>query len=209
MSGNTMADIFFIFCKEKNMGKDFAFKEVFRSKIKPASVEEMLSKIPVFEKLEPKELRQVASIVHRRQYIKGESVFYQGDPGLGMYVIEKGKVGVAVVGDDGTQKEITELTNGDFFGEIALLDESPRSASVVVKEDSELIGFFRPDLFEIIEKTPKTGLKVVVKLAEMIGERLRNMNNEFSKLRAELEQLKQQKEASNEKVNSKKKAPKS
>jgi CRP-like cAMP-binding protein len=190
------------------MGKDFAFKEVFRSKIKPASIEEMLSKIPVFEKLEPKELRQVASIVHHRQYVKGEFVFYQGDPGLGMYVVEKGKVGIVVVGDDGTQKEVTEMNNGDFFGEIALLDESPRSASVIVKEDTELIGFFRPDLFEIIEKTPKTGLKIVVKLAEMIGERLRNMNTEFSKLRGELELLKQQKEASNEKVNSKKKAAK-
>lgn len=189
------------------MGKDFAFKEVFRAKIKPASVEEMLSKIPVFEKLEPKELRQVASIVHRRQYVKDEFVFYQSDPGLGMYVVEKGSVGVVVSGDDGVQKEITELHNGDFFGEIALLDESPRSASVVVKEDSELIGFFRPDLFEIIEKTPKTGLKIVVKLAEMIGERLRNMNHEFSKLRAELE-LQQHKEAGNEKVNSKKKTAK-
>ncbi len=190
------------------MGKDFAFRDVFKSKIKPASVEEMLSKIPVFEKLLVKELRQVASIVHRRQYVKGEFVFYQGDPGLGMYVIEKGKVGIVVVGDDGTQKEIAEMLNGDFFGEIALLDESARSASVIVKEDSELIGFFRPDLFEIIEKTPKTGLKIVVKLAEMIGERLRNMNSEFSRLRAELETVKQSqlsKEAGNEKANSKKK----
>lgn len=207
MSGSSMPDIVY-HSKDKCMGKDFAFKEVFRSKIKPASIEEMLSKIPVFEKLEPKELRQVASIVHHRQYVKGEFVFYQGDPGLGMYVVEKGKVGIVVVGDDGTQKEVTEMNNGDFFGEIALLDESPRSASVIVKEDTELIGFFRPDLFEIIEKTPKTGLKIVVKLAEMIGERLRNMNTEFSKLRGELEQLKQQKEASNEKVNSKKKAAK-
>lgn len=187
------------------MGKDFAFKDVFRSKIKPASIEEMLSKIPVFEKLEAKELRQIASIVHRRQYVKDEFVFYQGDPGLGMYVVEKGKVGIVVVGDDGAQKEITELTNGDFFGEIALLDESARSASVIVKEDSQLIGFFRPDLFEIIEKTPKTGLKVVVKLAEMMGERLRNMNHEFSKIRAELEQVKYKKETNNEKINSKKK----
>ena len=187
------------------MGKDFAFRDVFKSKIKPASIEEMLSKIPVFEKLLVKELRQVASIVHRRQYVKGEFVFYQGDPGLGMYVIEKGKVGIVVVGDDGAQKEIAEMSDGDFFGEIALLDESARSASVIVKEDSELIGFFRPDLFEIIEKTPKTGLKIVVKLAEMIGERLRNMNSEFSRLRAELETVKQSKEAGNEKANSKKK----
>lgn len=186
------------------MGKDFAWKSVFRAKIKRASIEEMLSKIPVFEKLEVRELRHVAAIVHRRQYTAGEYVFYQGDPGLGMYVVEKGKVGVIVSGQDGSSKEVTELDNGDFFGEIALLDESPRSASVVVKEDSQLIGFFRPDLFEIIEKTPQTGLKIVMKLAEMIGERLRNMNAEFSKLRNEIETLKskQPKEASNEKASS-------
>jgi CRP-like cAMP-binding protein len=190
------------------MGKDFVLKEVFRSKIKPASVEEMLSKIPVFEKLEVKELRQIAGIVHRRNYTKGEYVFYQGDPGLGMYVVEKGLVGIVVEGSDGLKKEIIEMRDGDFFGEIALLDESPRSASVAVKVDSQLIGFFRPDLFEVMEKTPKTGLKIITKLAEMIGERLRNMNSEFSKLRSEVESLKsqlQKKEADNEKENGKKK----
>ncbi len=189
------------------MGKDFVLKEVFRPKIKPASVEGMLSKIPVFDKLEVKELRQIAGIVHRRQYVKGEYVFYQGDPGLGMYVVEKGSVGIVVEGNDGLKKEIIAMKDGDFFGEIALLDESPRSASVIVKEDSQLIGFFRPDLFEVIEKTPKTGLKIIMKLAEMIGERLRNMNSEFSKLRTEVESLKSQlqKEAGNEKANSKKK----
>lgn len=188
------------------MGKEFALKEVFKTKIKPASIEEMLSKIPVFEKLEAKELRQIAGIVHRRQYAKGEYVFYQGDPGLGMYVVEKGKVGI-VVGDNGTQQELTEMDDGDFFGEIALLDESPRSASVIVKEDSQLIGFFRPDLFDVIQKTPKTGLKIVMKLAEMIGERLRHMNSEFSKLQSEIASLKSQlqKEEGNEKVASKKK----
>ncbi|MDD8018126.1 MAG: cyclic nucleotide-binding domain-containing protein [Bacteroidota bacterium] len=193
------------------MSKDFAWKEVFRSRIKPASLEEMLSKIPVFEKLTPKELRHVADILHRRQYVKDEYVFYQGDPGLGMYVVEKGRVGIVVEGKDTTQKEVTEMSDGDFFGEIALLDESPRSASVIVKEDSQLIGFFRPDLFEVIEKTPQTGLKIVMKLAEMIGERLRNMNAEFSKLQKEIETLKlhqQHKEATHEKDSPSKKKSK-
>ncbi|MBI2429661.1 MAG: cyclic nucleotide-binding domain-containing protein, partial [Ignavibacteriales bacterium] len=128
------------------------------------------------------------------------------DPGLGMYVVERGRVGI-VFGDNGTQQEVTEMDDGDFFGEIALLDESARSASVIVKEDSQLIGFFRPDLFAVIEKTPKTGLKIVMKLAEMIGERLRHMNSEFSKLQSEIASLKSQlqKEEGNEKITSKKK----
>ena len=166
------------------------WKNVFKLKRKPTSVEEMLAKIPVFENLKAKELRQVSGIVHRRQYVSGEYVFYQNDPGLGMYVIEQGEVSVVLVAPDGTKKELATLKDGDFFGELSLLDESPRSASVIAQSDANLIGFFRPDLFEIMEKAPGTGLKIVLKVAEMIGERLRNTNQELSKVRAEIDSLK-------------------
>jgi CRP-like cAMP-binding protein len=166
------------------------WKNVFKLKRKPTTIEEMLSKIPVFENLKARELRQVAGIVHRRQYVAGEYVFFQNDPGLGMYVIEQGEVSVGLVGNDGSKKELALLKDGDFFGELSLLDESPRSASVIAVTDANLIGFFRPDLFEIMEKSPGTGLKIVLKVAEMIGERLRNTNQELSKIRAELDALK-------------------
>jgi CRP-like cAMP-binding protein len=166
------------------------WKNVFKLKRKPTTIEEMLSKIPVFENLKARELRQVAGIVHRRQYVVGEYVFFQNDPGLGMYVIEQGEVSVLMVGADGTKKELAMLKDGDFFGELSLLDESARSASVIAVTDASLIGFFRPDLFEIMEKAPGTGLKIVLKVAEMIGERLRNTNQELSKVRAELDALK-------------------
>lgn len=146
----------------------------------------MLSKIPVFEGLKARELRHVAGIVHRRQYVPGEYVCFQNDPGLGMYVVEQGEVSVILFGSNGSKKELAVLKDGDFFGELSLLDESPRSASVIAVTDTNLIGFFRPDLFEIMEKTPGTGLKIVLKVAEMIGERLRNANQELSNVRAEL-----------------------
>ncbi len=166
------------------------WKNVFRIKRKPTTIEEMLLKIPVFENLKARELRQVAGIVHRRQYVAGEYVCFQSDPGLGMYVVEQGEVSVILIGANGTKKELAVLKDGDFFGELSLLDESPRSASVIALADTNLIGFFRPDLFEIMEKTPGTGLKIVLKVAEMIGERLRHANQELSKVRTELDALK-------------------
>ena len=178
------------FRKIIHKSESMEWKNVFRIKRKPTSVEEMLAKIPVFENLKPNELRQVAGIVHRRQYVAGEYVFFQNDPGLGMYLIEQGEVSVFLLGNDSVKKELAVLKDGDFFGELSLLDESPRSASVIALTDTSLIGFFRPDLFEIMEKTPGTGLKIVLKVAEMIGERLRNTNQELSKLRAELDSLK-------------------
>lgn len=178
------------FRKITQKSESLEWKNVFRMKRKPTSVEEMLAKIPAFENLNAKELRQVAGIVHRRQYVPGEYVFFQNDPGLGMYVIEQGEVSVFMLAADGTRKELSVLKDGDFFGELSLLDESPRSASVIAVTDANLVGFFRPDLFEIMEKTPGTGLKIVLKVAEMIGERLRNTNQELAKLRADLDALK-------------------
>jgi CRP/FNR family transcriptional regulator, cyclic AMP receptor protein len=153
-----------------------------------STIEEVLARIPVFESLKPKELRQVAAIVHRRQFAAGEYIVRQNDPGLGMYVIEKGEVSV-MLEENGSTKQLASLCEGEFFGEIALLDESPRSATVIAHTESALIGFFRPDLFDLIEKSPATGLKIVLRLAEMLGERLRNSNLELSKLRAQLNAL--------------------
>jgi CRP/FNR family cyclic AMP-dependent transcriptional regulator len=175
--------------KEQRNGSTGEWKEVLHLKRKTTTVEEMLSKIPVFETLKSRELRQVAGIVHRRQYIDGEYVCLQGDPGLGMYLIEQGEVSVVLSGENGVKKEIAVLKEGDFFGELSLLDESPRSASVIAKTDANLVGFFRPDLFEIMEETPATGLKIVLKVTEMIGERLRNSNQELARVRAELDAM--------------------
>ncbi len=178
------------------------WKNVLKLRRRPSSVEETLATIPVFEGLKPRELRQVAAIVHRRQFVSGEYVVFQGDPGLGMYVVEEGEVAVVLVGGDESKEELAQLKAGEFFGEMSLLDESPRSASVVARTDASLIGFFRPDLFELMRRSPETGLKIVLKVAEMIGERLRATNQELSRLRAEFETLQssQRKERSHEKA---------
>ncbi|HXG38484.1 MAG TPA: cyclic nucleotide-binding domain-containing protein [Bacteroidota bacterium] len=153
------------------------------------STEELLSKVPAFADLSIRELREVAQIVHKREYRANEPVFYQGDPGLGMYIIQEGKVSITIADQDGVEKELAVLSAGDFFGEIALLDESPRSASAVCLTDCLLIGFFRPDLFEIIEKNSRLGIKIVLKLAEIVAQRLRTTDQEISKLKSELDAL--------------------
>ena len=120
--------------------------------IREGTTEEVLSKVPAFANLSPRDLKEVAAIVHKREYRAGEPVFYQGDPGLGMYIVQDGEVSIAILGKDGNEQELAVLGDGDFFGELALLDESPRSANAICKTDCTLIGFFRPDLFELIEK---------------------------------------------------------
>ena len=62
------------------------------------TIEEVLSKVPAFANLAPRELKEVAAIVHKREYRTGEPVFYQGDPGLGMYIVQDGEVSIAILG---------------------------------------------------------------------------------------------------------------
>lgn len=159
---------------------------------KEQKVIEILSQVPVFSTLSKRELRSVSFIVHRREYRPGEYVFYQNDPGLGMYVIEKGEIVIKIVDKDGNEKELATLQAGEFFGELALLDESPRSAFAIAKAECSLIGFFRPDLFELIKKNTDAGIKILLKLAEIIGERLRATNREVNRLETEVERLKAQ-----------------
>jgi CRP-like cAMP-binding protein len=157
--------------------------------IREGTTEEVLSKVPAFANLAPRDLKEVAAIVHKREYRAGEPVFYQGDPGLGMYIVQEGEVSIAIMGKDGNEQELAVLGDGDFFGELALLDESPRSANAICKTDCTLIGFFRPDLFELIEKENTFGIKIGLKLAEIVAERLRKTDKELSKVKSQLERL--------------------
>ena len=139
---------------------------------------EILRRIPVFEDLTKRELASIERILHKREYKQEEVIFRQGEPGVGMYIIEQGKV--HILHEPGNTR-LAELGNGEFFGELALLDESPRSASAIAIDPSAILGFFQPDLFGLIERDPQLGVKIVMRLARSIGERLRRANEQLQK----------------------------
>ena len=93
-----------------------------------------------------------------------------------MYVILSGEVSIVQEGTDGQQLELAQFGPGDFFGDQVLLDESPRTASVLTRSTTRAVGFFRPDLLELIERNPRLGLKIVMRLSQMISVRLRQTN---------------------------------
>lgn len=137
---------------------------------------DILRRIPLFDGLSKKELSAIERILHKRTYQRQELIFRQGDPGLGMYIIERGSVEI-VSGPANTL--LAELHEGEFFGELALLDDSPRSASATAKEECTALGFFQPDLFGLVERNPKLGVKIVMRLARIIGDRLKKCNEEL------------------------------
>lgn len=166
---------------------------IFRKEERDKSLIHILSQNLLFKNLSKRELRFVEKIVHKRIYRKGEYIFQQGEVGVGMYIIVKGQIEIAIVDDSseigvpGSEVSVTELSAGDFFGEISLVEEGgKRSASAIAIEDSILIGFFKPDLLEILERSPATGVKVVFRLAEVLGKRLKETTEKITQLKKEL-----------------------
>lgn len=148
---------------------------------------QLLSRVPIFEELSRRELLAIEKILHEREYILDEIIFRQGEPGMGMYIVQKGKV--AIVSEPHNQ-QLFEMEDGNFFGEVALLDQQPRSATAIARTSCKVFGFFQPDLFELIDRDPRLGLKIVLRLAKHVGSRLRQADDWVLALTAELEAVK-------------------
>jgi len=147
----------------------------------------ILRRIPLFRGMRKTELLEFQKLMHRRDYQEDETVFYEGEPGVGMYIVQEGSVLIYKDKSDGDREVLAELSRGEFFGELALLDETPRSASAIAREDSKVLGLFRPDLLELIDRKPRLGNKLLFQLAEMIGERLKHTNEELQTLWSQLD----------------------
>lgn len=137
---------------------------------------EVLSRVPIFQDLSRREFGRIRGILHRRSFAADEAIVKEGDIGVGMYVILSGEVAIVQAGMDGGSIELATFREGDFFGDQVLLDESPRTASAIARAPTRAVGFFRPDLLELIERNPRLGLKIVMRLSHMISVRLRHTN---------------------------------
>jgi len=135
-----------------------------------------MSSVPLFDTLTRRQKTKLYSIIHVRHYQQGELVFRQGDPGVGLYIVRDGQIDVFTEGSDMTRNKIASLSKGDFFGDISLLNESPRSATAVAAKNSRLFGLFKPDLLSIMDSDPKLGLRFIYRIAQIIAERLRLIN---------------------------------
>jgi CRP/FNR family cyclic AMP-dependent transcriptional regulator len=164
------------------MKADGIWGNIFRLGERNESLAEILQNIPLFRDLSPKELKTLERVVHVRTYEAAETVFMEDEPGAGMYVIRSGRVDVVLKHNTMNPIILAELEPGDFFGEMALLGDSSRSATAVAREKSELIGFFHPDLLEIINLHPVMGSKITFGLAKTLSERLRYTNTQLREI---------------------------
>lgn len=171
------------------------WENLFRKAGSQNQIFRLLKENILFKDLNDREISLVQKIMNQRTYRAGEEIFRQGDSGVGMYILISGSVNIFLEETLETQNIkrslITRLYPGDFFGESALVIEGgKRSATAIAKEDCMLLSFFNPDLQEIINTNPLTGNKILFRLGEVLGTRLRETNKKIITLMSENDTLK-------------------
>jgi CRP/FNR family transcriptional regulator, cyclic AMP receptor protein len=138
----------------------------------PRDLARLLAVNPFFASLGPDALAAIAGLCVTRSLEAGRTLFLKGDPGDALYAIRRGQVRIATAAEDGQRRTLAILGPGDVFGEVALLDGRPRTATAVASEPTELFAVLRRDLLALVERTPG----VAVQLIELLCARIRWMS---------------------------------
>ncbi|GAB4580323.1 MAG: hypothetical protein Fur0022_30630 [Anaerolineales bacterium] len=137
--------------------------------------EKFLANVPLFSGLHARQLRQLAQRFVSRKYQPNEYIVSQGKGGAGMFTIVSGRAEAVLETPDGDKIVVNTFGPNDFFGEIALLDDGPRTASVIATEETECLILSRPDFIAIMQNDAEMGVVIATELAN----RIRKLINSF------------------------------
>jgi CRP/FNR family cyclic AMP-dependent transcriptional regulator len=133
---------------------------VYNCAVAGASID-LLKKVPLFAGLDDKELREIAKSMRERRFTAGDTVTQEGAGGVGFFVVEEGEAEVNV---SGTSKG--SVGPGDYFGEIALINESPRTATLTARTDMVCYGMTPWDFRPLVESNSTIAWKLLTAMAE-------------------------------------------
>ncbi len=117
-------------------------------------VMEALERIQLFSGLAPADLVRLAEGLRTRRFRRGEVLFHQGDPGDSLFIVSTGAVKIVLPSEEGDEAILTSIRPGSFFGELALLDDAPRSATAVAMEPTETLVLRREAFRALIDTSP-------------------------------------------------------
>ena len=125
-----------------------------------------LSAIPLFAEIPKAELQQLNGLAHRMSYGAGDTVFHQGDDGIGVFVVLEGQFELRHESPDGGSKVEATVGPGEVFGLTSMLDEGPRRASVYAATDGTCLALTRMTFRQAIESNPSIAIEVIRAMAK-------------------------------------------
>ena len=129
---------------------------------------QFLAGIPLFATLDADGLNDLAVVTRRRAFHQGEIIFYRDDPGAMMFVIKTGRVRIFLSSPEGQEVALAVFGSGEAFGELALLDGQPRSASAVAIEPTETYCIQRADFIAVATRRPRIALQMLATLSHRL-----------------------------------------
>src|SRR3982751_1002171 len=133
-----------------------------------ANTADFLATVPLFHGLDRDELAKFGELVRERSYPKGSVILFQDDPGDSLFVLRDGRVKVVLIGEDGREVILGVLEPGAHFGELALIDDQPRSAHVIAMEDAQLLVLRREDFKRRVEANPMVAWALLTELSRRL-----------------------------------------
>ena len=127
---------------------------------------QILAKVPLFQGLTTRQIQGLAQTAVQRKFAAGEQIIAQGQGGVGLYVILSGKAEAIHTRTDGEQVTVNTFGPTDFFGELAMLSDEPRTASVVATEDAECLVLTRWEFLGKLKADPEMPVIVLQELAK-------------------------------------------
>ncbi|HUL00895.1 MAG TPA: cyclic nucleotide-binding domain-containing protein [Nitrospirota bacterium] len=141
---------------------------------------ELLKKIPLFESLTEVELREIEKICIRETHAKETIMFFEGDPGNRCYIIIKGEVRISKFIPNIGEEALAVLKPGEYFGEMALIDNFPRSAHAIANSDIELLAITKAGLDKVLNADREMGYKLLWAFIRTLSKRLRETNEKIA-----------------------------
>jgi len=129
-----------------------------------------LRTVPMFAEMDDVELARLARDLRRRSFAAGRTLFFQGDPGGSIYIVESGTVRIYVHAEEGQEVSVVLYGPGDLFGEMSLLDGQPRSATAEIMEDSVLLAMSGDDFYRHLHTSHQLALNVMLTLSTRLRE---------------------------------------
>jgi len=145
---------------------------------------ELLKKIYLFAGLTAPELIAVLKICHKESFQKDKNIFLEGEPGDKCYIIEQGEVRISKYVPNVGEEALAVLKSGSFFGEMALIDGSPRSAAAIANADTACLVINKADLDALLTSDKDLGNKILMTFCKTLSSRLRETNEKISQFLA-------------------------
>lgn len=132
------------------------------------SIANFLATVPLFKSLDAAERERFAELVREKSYPKGSVILFEHDPGDALFVVRSGRVKVVLLADDGREVILSLLGVGEYFGELSLIDDQPRSAHVIAMEESALLVLRRDDFRRRVDSSPGVAWALLLELSRRL-----------------------------------------